>query len=343
MQIQARKYLLPGFLILLDMVILGSAAWLAYFIRFPDMTDFAKYVPEMIANFPVYFLCNLLFFFLFRLYNRVWKYAGQKEAFSIVGANICGTVVTTILMYLGGINISLSICFLCFCLDTGGIALSRAILHYILNLPVNETIPATRLRVLICGAGDAGNLLFDKISRSTNRTVVGFMDSDPNKIGQLVNGVPVFGNRTILKDIVKKYAIDEIIIAIPSLPLKELRVVADFCNQTKVTTKILPKTFAEPTSREIKFSDLRPLKIDDLLEREPIVLDNQAIGAYLNDKVVMVTGAGGSIGSELCRNIMTFGPAKLILLGRGENNIYEIHQECYATTTKHCWYRKFST
>lgn len=329
-----RKYLLPGFLLLLDMVILGGALWLAYIIRFPDIAEFAKYVPEMVANVPVYFLCNLLFFFIFHLYNRVWKYAGRKETASIVAASVCGNGLFVILMYALYVSIPRSIHVLVFFLVTSGLLLSRAILHHLLNMPDNEEIPVTKLRVLIAGAGDAGNLILEDIAHSKNRVAIGFVDADPNKIGKIVNGIPVLGNRTVIKEIVKKYAIDEIIIAIPSLPTKELRKVADLCNQTKVPTRVLPKYFSQLVSPEIRISDLRPLAIEDLLEREPIVCDEQAIGAYLQNKVVMVTGAGGSIGSELCRKIMSFNPAQLILLGRGENSIYDIYQELLRTYDK---------
>ena len=105
---------MPGFLVLLDMVILGSAAWLAYFIRFPEIEEFAKYVPEMLASLPVYFLCNFLFFFIFHLYNRVWKYAGRRENFAIVTANFCGTIAFVLYTFVIGINIPRSIYCLCF-------------------------------------------------------------------------------------------------------------------------------------------------------------------------------------------------------------------------------------
>jgi FlaA1/EpsC-like NDP-sugar epimerase len=264
----------------------------------------------------------------------VWKYAGHKEVASIVAASVCGSGLFVVLMYAVHVNIPRSIYALVFFLVTSGVLLNRAILRHLLNLPDDQAIPVTRLRVLIAGAGDAGNLILEDIAHSKNRVVVGFMDADPAKIGKLVNGVPVFGNRTVIKEIVKKYAIDEIIIAIPSMSTKELREVADYCSQTKVPVRVLPKHFSQLVSPEIRISDLRPLAIEDLLEREPIVCDEQAIGAYLQSKVVMVTGAGGSIGSELCRKIMSFSPRQLILLGRGENSIYEIHQELLRTYDK---------
>ena len=208
-------------------------------------------------------------------------------------------------------------------------------MHRVLNMPEESKIPVTKLRVLIVGAGDAGNLVFNDLTHNKNRTVIGFVDSDQNKIGKLVRGVPVFGDRSCISEVVKKNAIDEILIAIPSSPIKDLRKIAEICNSTKVTTRIVPRHFAEIATPEIRFRDLRPLQIDDLLEREPIVLDNQAIGEYLQNKVVLVTGAGGSIGSELCRTIMTFSPTKLILLGRGENSIYEIQQELLHQYDKH--------
>ena len=138
------------------------------------LSDKSKYFQEVLVTLPVYFLCNFLFFFLFRLYNRVWKYAGHREALSVVLANVFGTGMFVMVMSISGINVPRSIYFLTFFLATAGVLVNRGILHHVLNMPDNQEISVTKLRVLLVGAGDAGNLILEDLAHSKNRTVVGF-------------------------------------------------------------------------------------------------------------------------------------------------------------------------
>lgn len=329
-----RKYLLPGFLLLLDMLILIIASWLAYALRFPAEEQYYMYAGQLTTTMPSYLVTNVVFYFIFRLYSRVWKYAGLPELLCIVGSNLCGTFVFAGVCGLTGEMVPHSIYVLRYFLTVSGIALSRLVLRYVANRTNEEDKEGRKLPVLIIGAGDAGNIIARDIYLRDNRRVVGFLDADTSKHGQYMNGLPIFGDRTKLNQVVEEYGVKEIVIAIPSLPEPELRKIARLCSETNVEVKVLPSFFTSLDTPDIKFKDLRPLQIEDLLEREPVVLDSQAISEYLTDKVVLVTGAGGSIGSEICRQVLKQNPAKVILLGRGENSIYEINRELRDTYPK---------
>ena len=185
--------------------------------------------------------------------------------------------------------------------------------------------------VLIIGAGDAGNLIARDIVQFHNRgrKIIGFIDDDINKQGNLCMGIPVIGGSDKLDATVQKYGVKEIIIAIPSLPQEKIRKIANLCSQIKCETKIVPGIYSL-LDQNITLRDLRPVGVEDLLQREPVQLDLAMVANYLTGKCVLVTGAGGSIGSELCRQIMLLKPSRLLLLGRGENSIYEIHRELKA-------------
>ena len=186
----------------------------------------------------------------------------------------------------------------------------------------NDTVDK---RVLIVGAGDAGNIILRDLRQRDHRYVIGFIDDDPNKKGKIMNGIPVMGNRNDIHRLVYEKDIKEIIIAIPSLEIEKLSELANICSSAGegVDVKVLPSFFTSMDEVNINYQNLRPLQIEDLLERDPIQLDMKTFGKYLQGKTVLVTGAGGSIGSEICRQVLRQKPAKLVLLGRGENSIYE--------------------
>ncbi|MHB8984319.1 MAG: polysaccharide biosynthesis protein [Eubacteriales bacterium] len=182
--------------------------------------------------------------------------------------------------------------------------------------------------VLIIGAGVAGGIVAEVLAKNKNSEFepIGFVDDDPEKQKQLYQGLPVLGTREDISALVERYGIKEIIISIPSAPGRVVSQLVEICQKSKVRLKILPGFYDLITGR-IKTSDIRDIEIDDLLGREPVSLDVEQIAGYLAGKVVLVTGAGGSIGSELSRQVAGFSPGKLILLGRGENSIYEVNQK----------------
>jgi FlaA1/EpsC-like NDP-sugar epimerase len=188
--------------------------------------------------------------------------------------------------------------------------------------------PIRTRRALIVGAGDGGEMLAREMMRSAklDYASVAFVDDDPAKLGQSIHGVPVLGNRADIPRLVRELAITDILIAIPSARGKQVREIVQVCRSTSAELKILPD-LGRLTDGTVRLSDLRQVEVEDLLGREPAKLNLNLISSYLRGKRILVTGAGGSIGSELCRQILKFGPTEIQLMGRGENSIYEIHTE----------------
>ena len=169
-------------------------------------------------------------------------------------------------------------------------------------------------------------LLREMYNHQNNRRVIGFVDDDTKKRGQIFAGIPILGTRQNLSEIVDDYRVQEIFIAMPSVKGKAMREIVNDCKATGVEIKTLPGVY-ELIDGTVHVSQLRPVAIDDLLGRDTVVLDDAAVQAFLKDKVLLVTGAGGSIGSEICRQAARMHPQKLLLLGKGENSIYEISRE----------------
>lgn len=183
-------------------------------------------------------------------------------------------------------------------------------------------------RVVIVGAGDAGEKILREIktNREINYDVVGFLDDDPKKIGKTIHGVKILGPISSLPTVVVEKRVQEILVAIPSAPPSLLRNIVSMASKLRVPVKTLPGIW-ELIDGKVTISKIRNVKIEDLLERDVINLDSERIGEYLRGKKVLVTGAGGSIGSEICRQVASYKPRKLILLGRGENSIFNIELE----------------
>jgi FlaA1/EpsC-like NDP-sugar epimerase len=185
-----------------------------------------------------------------------------------------------------------------------------------------------RTRVLIVGAGDAGAMIARELQHRyyDSKQLVGFIDDDRSKHNHILFGVKIFGNRKAIRKVVANYRIQEIIIALPSASGKQLRRIIYECKKTNCEVKILPGLY-ELIDGKVSIQQVRNVDLEDLLRRESVKLDIARITGYLTGKTVLVTGAGGSIGSELCRQIAALSPKNLILLGKGENSIYEIHRE----------------
>jgi len=194
-------------------------------------------------------------------------------------------------------------------------------------------------RVLIIGAGDAGALVVRELQKSSqiNLTPVGFLDDDTAKQKQEIHGVPVIGTISNLSDVLDNQSVDEVIIAIPSAPGKILRTVTDICRQKSIPSRTMPSIF-ELIGGRVSVTRLREVDITDLLRREPAWIDNELVGSSLSGKRILITGAGGSIGSEISRQVARWGPAELVLLGHGENSIFEALielKEDYSTLSIH--------
>ena len=193
-------------------------------------------------------------------------------------------------------------------------------------------------RIMVIGAGDAGNMIIREIRSSgvLKSKVVCVIDDDENVHGLNIQGIKIIGGRDKIKEAVKKYKVDEIIIAMPSVPSREKKKIYDICKDTQCTLRTIPGMY-QIINNEVKLSDLREVQIEDLLGRDTVDINVDEIMDYVKGRVILVTGAGGSIGSELCRQIAGHNPKKLVMLDIYENSIYDIQLEIAGKYPKLIW------
>lgn len=307
-----------------------GAAWLSVLIRFSGVpyTSLMKYVSAVVLEFPILLLCAFICYLLFHLYNRIWKYAGVKDILTILAANFCGVILYVTITSFIGKSLPRSIFAMTFAVTAILQIFSRILLRLSYQISGKEATGKKEKNVLIVGAGNAGYLIAQDIIQSGDpRKIVGFVDDDPDKQGKRLGGFKVLGDRYAIAELVDVYEVEEILIAIPSLHPEQLQEIANICSVSGCKVQILPEFLRSLSAGALGVKELRPLNIEDLLGRENVELDVKEIGKYLTGKIVLVTGAGGSIGSEICRQVLRFQPEQILLLGRGENSIYEIHQE----------------
>jgi len=268
-------------------------------------------------------------YYFFGLYRRLWIYASINELKIIIAAvAVASVIVSAVMILLFSLNIItglprsvLGIDFLLSLVFVGGV-------RFALRVRAESRAPQPRdgkvRRALIIGAGDAGALVVKELqkNRQMNLEPIGFLDDDAAKQKHEIYGVLVIGTLMDLSDVLDKNTVDEVIIAIPSAPGRVVRMVADVCRVKGMPFRTMPGIF-ELIGGKVSVSRLREVDITDLLRREPARIHEEWIGAALKGKRILVTGAGGSIGRELCRQIARWGPAQLILLGHGENSIFE--------------------
>lgn len=263
----------------------------------------------------------------FKLYRKAWRYASTAELKAIVQAVAVGCLLSWTCAYLlSGRPVPLSIAAVSFQSMLLGMGCMR--FYRRLRADPREAVHYGRRRALIVGAGSCGLMVARKLQGSPDAelTPVAFIDDDPGKRRMEIGGLPVAGGREAIADAVRDFVADEIIIAMPSAPRKEVSAIIDLCKRTKASLKIIPR-IDDLIHGKLQISEIRHVEVEDLLGREPVQVDLEGIAGYVRDKTVLVTGAGGSIGSELCRQIAPFRPQRLLLLGHGENSIYAIDME----------------
>lgn len=315
-------------LITLDYIIINIFLYLGLVIRFDNEIP-SNFLNNYYNYSWIYSAVIVAILFWGKIYNKVWRYASVGEAVSISINLFLGTLVAYFLMTFfspvgaifprGTIVISLMLNVL----GLAGIRLAwRVYKENILNIkPRGEG-----KRIIIYGAGDAGHFAVKEIRKNMEHEVVGFVDDKLDKQGLQILGIPVLGTGMDLEDLVKINKVDEIIIAIPSLKGKKLQEVIKLCQKTEKEVRILPPVY-DILEGSISVSTVREVQITDLLGRKPVVVDMNAISGYLKGKTVLITGAGGSIGSELSRQVYGFGVRQLILLDISENSLFDIEQE----------------
>ncbi len=318
------RYILIG-----DLLLIIASAMGSYALRLELGAAFLQYMPTVYWLIGVGLVVKPLFFAYFGLYRRMWKYASVREVTLIVLAVTTSSLVVSVLMislhslglFIGLSRSALAIDWLLTIILCGGLRLSLRVLAE--NASVNG--PKTKSkRALIVGAGDAGALVVRELQKNPqiNLSAACFVDDNPTKQRQQIYGIPVVGTLTDLARVLDNQQIDEVIIAIPSAPGRIIRMVSDICRLKGIPFRTMPGIY-ELLGGKVSVSRLRDVDITDLLRREPARMRDEEIGETLNGRVVLVTGAGGSIGRELCRQIARWGPAELLMLGHGENSIFE--------------------
>ncbi|HEY9682603.1 MAG TPA: nucleoside-diphosphate sugar epimerase/dehydratase [Oculatellaceae cyanobacterium] len=324
--------------IVLDALLTSISFCGAFLIRFDgrlvEPAQGLTYVHQLLWLLPVVVSLRLSANWICGVYRRLWRYTGLTEVMELGLAVLSVSSILYVARALGMLAVDnnqlsfgiISIDFgLCFIILTGPRVLRRLQTEH--NQRRHWRQPVRR-RALLVGAGDAGQLVLRELGQRSDLgvDVVGLLDDDPSKVKKRMGHLTVFGTTKELPKLVEALFIDQVIIAMPSAPPAEIRRIVDMCRKAEVETRILPGLF-ELINGRVSVSQLREVSLEDLLGREPVKLDSAAIANYIEGRCVLVTGAGGSIGSELCRQIMRYQPAKMLLLGKGENSIFAIHQE----------------
>lgn len=312
------------FWVLLDSLIVLSAIYVSYFILHPQLQIFTSKV--LLVTSITLLISHHLFASIYKLYNKAWEYASVGELVAIVKAVTWSVLMTAIFqqVIIGDIYFrALIMTWMLHVILIGGSRFSWRIYRDRYIKPQSNLS-----RALIVGAGAAGTMLVKQLknNRDTGILPVAFIDDNPTKYKLQIYGIPVVGNSQAISHTVEKLRIDKIIIAIPSLSKEEMQKIFDECAKTKAKTVKMPR-IEDIMLGKLSVNQFRDVQVEDLLGREPVELDIESISKTIKGKTILVTGAGGSIGSEISRQICKFQPSKILLLGHGENSIYQIDME----------------
>ncbi|MFE4568670.1 polysaccharide biosynthesis protein [Paenibacillus chitinolyticus] len=318
-------------LVLIDMIIVWASIYLTF------LAHFRGGIPqEVMSVIMLYTLVSGISLacamFYFQLYNRIWQYASVGEMVAIAKAVIVSCLISyAVTSFLSAGEITLYM----FLQNLNGILLMLGGSRFVWRVFCDNFYGSSRSRggkpaqrTLVVGAGSCGVMFVKELAHNDSFMMkpVAFVDDDPYKQKLQLHGIPVMGNRLDIPRIVEEQRIDDIIIALPSVSKTQISDIINICKTTKARLKIIP-LIQEYIQGKMAANQMRDVQVEDLLGRDPIQTDLQNIADYVQNKIVLVTGAGGSIGSELCRQVAPFKPARLLLLGHGENSIYGIEME----------------
>ncbi|QCJ44768.1 polysaccharide biosynthesis protein [Bacillus sp. S3] len=311
-------------LAMLDSIIVLTVVYISYFILNPEL-EIIK-IPMLLVTALTLLTSHHLFASIYKLYNKAWEYASVGELIAIVKAVTFTIMVAVIVQKLAFGNVyvrALMITWMLHVLLIGGSRFSWRMFRD--NFMVKQK---NVKRTLIIGAGRGGTMVARQLlsNHDIDLKPVAFIDDDSKKYKLDILGIPVVGDSSHIEDAVEKYEIENIVIAIPSLGKKELNRIFEECAKSKAKTQIMPM-IEDLMTGKIAVNQFRDVQVEDLLGREPVELDIAGISEKVSGKTVLVTGAGGSIGSEICRQICKFNPSKIVLVGHGENSIYLIDME----------------
>ncbi|MBI4927946.1 MAG: polysaccharide biosynthesis protein [Anaerolineae bacterium] len=317
-----------------DLVLIVISVLISYALRFELGNLFFLYLPSAFWMAGAALIIKPLVYFYFGLYRRLWIYASTRELRLIVAAVATSSVLLAAVMvglaslrvFVGFPRPVLLIDFLLSVVLVGGMRfILRMLAENRVNQSLHEGLAERQMqKALIVGAGDAGALVVRELQKNPQLyvTPVGFLDDNPAKLKQQIYGVQVMGTLNDMGKVLDQTHADQVVIAIPSAPGRVVRLVAEACRSRGVPFRTMPGIY-ELLGGKVSVSRLREVDITDLLRREPVQIQEELVGSTLGGRVVLITGAGGSIGRELCRQIARWGPSELILLGHGENSIFE--------------------
>ena len=320
-----KKFYTRKRLIALDLLLLNICLILSFYLRFESgWLNYFDYI-----YLPAITLIGAAVFYFSQLYNRVWKYASIGELVSLLKSSGAINLLFMTFVFFWQVSLPRSIPlinFLVLIFALGGLRFGlRLVKDYYQQ---HQASPAPSTYVLVVGAGDAAEMIIREVHKhpELNKAIAGLVDDDPEKRNLEIHGIQVLGNRHDIPDLIEEFGVTEVIIAIPSAPGSEIKEIYELSNQPGVSVKTVPGVY-EIINGNVSLNQLREVKVEDLLRRNPVDLKSDKISSFLRGKTVLVTGGGGSIGSELCRQIAEYNPERLIILDIYENSTYLLLRE----------------
>ena len=316
-------------LIIVDILSIIFSLYGSLILRFEGLLE-QTYVSNINSVLLIVIILNIAILFLMKMYKSLWQFASVTELFNVITSSILCSLVNIVIFEIANKDLPEACYFLYFLLLTLCLGITRFSYRFI-RMYKSHIVPKSRRelqKVMIIGAGLAGEKTYQEITYnpSVYKKVVCFIDDDKSKQGRRIHDVTVYGGREKIIEAAKKFGVEEMLLAMPSGNRKEVANILNICKETKCQIKKLPGIY-QMINGDIHISDFKDVEIQDLLGREPIKVNIEDIIRYVTGKVVMVTGGGGSIGSELCRQIAASGPKQLIIVDIYENNAYDIQLE----------------
>jgi possible capsular polysaccharide biosynthesis protein len=322
-------HIIAGLLMVYDALSLAFSYFIALWLRFDlryTTIDY-PYLEAWKHFLPLYILFSLAVFWYLKLYKSIWRFASYSELLRVSVATIISALFHTVGITLLYIRMPISYYFIGALLQYVAVLGIRFSYRFILLIR-KIRVKQVNSRIMVIGAGSAGQMLIRDIQRAgeVDGEVVCIIDDNQNKWGRTIDNIPVVGGRENILEMVEKYSIDKIFLAIPSATAQQRRDILNICNETSCELKNLPGMY-QLVLGQVTASAMRNVSVEDLLGRDPIRVDLQEVFQFINGKTVLVTGGGGSIGSELCRQIAAHSPKELIIFDIYENNAYSIQLE----------------
>ena len=335
---QRQKLLRTALLVAVDIAFVNLAVFLALYMRVefkhgmfvdsPFLSNLARYAP-------IHTIVAIGVFRLFKMYSSMWQFASVDDVMRIAGASLCTVLLHVFGMFLCGFSMPRSLPAINFVLLFLLTCVSRLSPRVVRNLLKRAKGRTNLRRTMLIGAGEAGSTILNEFQTSihSRNNVVCIIDDDPSKVGQYLHGVRIVGTREAIPECARRYAVDDIVLAIPTASNRSKRELLTLCQKTGCHIKTLPALY-QLANGDVSIQQIRNVQVEDLLGRDSVNVDLSHIDRYVRGKVVLVTGGGGSIGSELCRQLVRYQPKQLIIFDIYENNAYEIQQELQSKRTR---------